>query len=98
MRRVKPHPIRNQIDMTDHAQVRLVMKRLRLSRSELSAIVARSGNSLAAITKEAGLQRPPRQGERKAEPAKAPAEVVIASAAVAETSAAEPVAAAEPTG
>lgn len=94
MRRPRSHPIRNQIDMTDRAQVRLVMKRLRLSRSELSAIVARSGNSLSAISKEATLQRTP----RRLEPSKAPAAVVIASAAIAETAEAEPVAATEATG
>ncbi|WP_426435425.1 hypothetical protein [Bradyrhizobium genosp. P] len=57
MRRSKPHPIRNKLDLTDRTQVRLIRKRLRLSDTELAVIVGRIGNSLAAIRKEAALQR-----------------------------------------
>ena len=57
MRRAKPHPIRNKLDVTDRTQVRLVRKRLKLSDTELTEIVGRTGNSLAAISKEAALQR-----------------------------------------
>ncbi|MBR0775172.1 DUF3606 domain-containing protein [Bradyrhizobium diazoefficiens] len=57
MRRAKPHPIRNKLDLTDPTQVRLVRKRLKLSDAELTEIVGRIGNSLAAISKEAALQR-----------------------------------------
>lgn len=57
MRRSKPRPIRNKLDLTDCTQVRLVKKRLRLSDAELTAIVSRIGNSLSAISKEATMQR-----------------------------------------
>ena len=57
MRRSKPQPIRNKLDLTDRRQVRLIRKRLGLSGAELTEIVARSGNSLSAISKEVALQR-----------------------------------------
>jgi len=57
MQRAKRPPIRNKLDLTDRAQVRLVKKRLRLSDAELTAIVGRIGNSISAINKEAEQQR-----------------------------------------
>ncbi len=57
MRRSRPQPIRNKLDLTDRTQVRLIKKRLKLSERELSAVVGRVGNSLSAISKEAELQR-----------------------------------------
>lgn len=57
MRRSRPRPIRNKLDLTDRTQVRLIRKRLQLSDKELTAIVGRIGNSLSAIGKEAALQR-----------------------------------------
>ncbi|MEY9468080.1 hypothetical protein ABH992_000479 [Bradyrhizobium yuanmingense] len=57
MRRPKPQLIRNKLDLTDRAQVRLVKKRLGLSDAELIAIVGRIGNSIPAISKEAALQK-----------------------------------------
>ncbi|WP_439400845.1 hypothetical protein ACNJYA_24450 [Bradyrhizobium sp. DASA03068] len=57
MRRPKPQPIRNKLDLTDRTQVRLVKKRLGLSDAELIAIVGRIGNSIPAISKEAALQK-----------------------------------------
>ncbi|UWU95570.1 DUF3606 domain-containing protein [Bradyrhizobium sp. CB1015] len=57
MRRPKPQPIRNKLDLTDRIQVRLVKKRLGLSDAELIAIVGRIGNSIPAISKEAALQK-----------------------------------------
>jgi hypothetical protein len=57
MRRPKPQPIRNKLDLADRTQVRLVRKRLGLSDAELTSIVERIGNSIAAISKEAALQR-----------------------------------------
>jgi hypothetical protein len=57
MLRSKPQPIRNKLDLTDRTQVRLVKKRLKLSETELTAIVGRIGNSLSAISKEATVQR-----------------------------------------
>jgi hypothetical protein len=63
MRRVKPQAIRNKLDLGDRMQVRLVKKRLRLSEPQLSQIVDRVGNSIAAISKEATLQRASRLPE-----------------------------------
>lgn len=57
MRPPKPQSIRNKLDLADRTQVRLVRKRLRLSDAELTGIVGRIGNSIAAISKEAALQR-----------------------------------------
>ena len=57
MRRSKPQPIRNKLDLGDRVQVRLIKKRLGLSETELTAIVGRIGNSISAISKEATAQR-----------------------------------------
>jgi hypothetical protein len=77
MRRLKSKTIRNKLDLSDRAQVRLVKKRLRLSESELSAIVTRVGNSISAISKQAALQRT----NRIAEPSRVPTAGDIASVA-----------------
>jgi DNA-binding XRE family transcriptional regulator len=80
MRRSTPKPIRNKLDLTDRAQMRLARKRLGLSDAELAAIVGRIGNSISAISKEAAKQRasaPPK-------PADVPPAAVIASAAATE--------------
>ncbi|MGY3235526.1 hypothetical protein ACVWZ4_003909 [Bradyrhizobium sp. USDA 4472] len=77
MRRSTPKPIRNKLDLTDRVQMRLVRKRLGLSDAELTAIVGRIGNSIAAISKEAAQQRA--SAPRK--PADVPAAAVIAAAA-----------------
>lgn len=89
MRRSKPQPIRNKLDLSDRVQVRIVRKRLRLSDAQLAEIVGRIGNSIAAISKEAALQR----AHCLPEPASAPPAAVIASAAIAEPVAAESTAA-----
>lgn len=57
MRKQRPRPIRNKLNLTDARQVRLVKKRLGLSDTELTEIVGKSGNSLSAISKEVALQR-----------------------------------------
>ncbi|WLB24024.1 DUF3606 domain-containing protein [Bradyrhizobium japonicum] len=57
MRRSKPQPIRNKLDLGDRVQVRLIKKRLGLSETELTAIVGRIGNSISAISKESTGQR-----------------------------------------
>jgi hypothetical protein len=77
MRRQKIQATRNKVDMTDHTQVRVVTKRLKLSPDELAAMVGRIGNSIAAISKEVAQQRA----------AKLPAGAVIASVTVTETTA-----------
>ena len=57
MRQRKTRPIRNRLDLADITQVRLIRKRLRLSEAELTEIVDKIGNSIAAIGKEVALQR-----------------------------------------
>jgi hypothetical protein len=48
----------NALDLRDKVQVRVLRRRLKLSAPELGNIVRKSGNSLAAITKEAAATRP----------------------------------------
>ncbi len=48
---------RNLIDLADTKQVRTLTKRLKISEDELRQIVEKSGNAIAAITKEVELQR-----------------------------------------
>ncbi|WP_316167138.1 MULTISPECIES: DUF3606 domain-containing protein [unclassified Bradyrhizobium] len=78
MRRQKIQPSRNKLDMTDQAQVRVVTKRLKMSPGELTEMVERIGNSIAAITKEVTQQRAAKA---------APEGAVIASVTVTETKA-----------
>ncbi|MBW7973727.1 DUF3606 domain-containing protein [Bradyrhizobium sp. BR 10289] len=85
MRRSIPKPIRNKLDLTDRVQMRLVRKRLGLSDAELTAIVGRIGNSLAAISKEAALQR----ANALPRPADVPPAAVIASTAAGEQASGE---------
>jgi hypothetical protein len=80
MRRQKPPFIRNQLDLKDRVQVRIIKRRLRLSDVELSNVVSKAGNSLAAISKEAGLQRKP------AAPVECPPAAVIAELEAEKTS------------
>ena len=61
MQRVKRPPIRNKINMADPAQLRAWTRRLRVPANELKAIVEKTGNSVAAVTKEVELQRLSRQ-------------------------------------
>jgi hypothetical protein len=85
MRRSIPKPIRNKLDLTDRIQMRLVRKRLGLSDAELTAIVGRIGNSIAAISKEAAQQR----AVDLPKPTEVPPAAVIASAAATEQATAE---------
>jgi len=57
MQRIKHPPIRNKINMADPAQLRAWTRRLRVPANELKAIVEKTGNSVAAVTKEVELQR-----------------------------------------
>ncbi|WP_315763545.1 DUF3606 domain-containing protein [Bradyrhizobium sp. SZCCHNS2005] len=91
MRRPKIQPIRNKLDLTDRVQVRIVTRRLGLSQAELTEMVGRIGNSIAAISKEVHSQR---TGKLTA-PADVPAAAVIASVTVTESVVAEVTATAE---
>jgi hypothetical protein len=57
MQRRKFSYFRNALDLKDRVQVRIVRRRLKLSSGELEGIVRKSGNSIAAITKEAATAR-----------------------------------------
>jgi hypothetical protein len=70
MRRLKPAPIRNKIDLADPRQVRLLKKRLGISVDDLQRLVGKVGNSITAVSKEAELA--------KATPLLAPLQVVTA--------------------
>jgi hypothetical protein len=54
MHRAKHPPIRNKIGFADPAQVRALKKRLNISGDELQRIVTKVGNSIVAVSKEAG--------------------------------------------
>ena len=58
MRRIKPVAARNKIDVTDASQVRILKRRLGVSSDDLHRVVAKVGNSIAAVTKEIELQKP----------------------------------------
>lgn len=53
----KHPPQRNAVDFSDHVQIRALIKRLNISMADLHRIIDKSGNSIAAITKEAELER-----------------------------------------
>jgi predicted RNA-binding protein YlqC (UPF0109 family) len=53
----KHQPLRNLIDLADSKQVRTLTKRLGISEDDLRRIIEKSGNSIAAITKEVELER-----------------------------------------
>ena len=53
----KPTMFRNALDLRDKVQVRVLRQRLKVSAPELGSIVRKSGNSLAAIAKEAAAMR-----------------------------------------
>lgn len=80
MRRPKIQPIRNKLDLTDRVQVRIVTRRLGLSASELTEMVGRIGNSIAALSKEVQSQR----SAKLVAPVDVPPAAVIASVAAAE--------------
>lgn len=56
MNRRKPY-FRNSLDLRDKVQVKILRRRLKLSGGEFANVVRKSGNSISAITKEAGTLR-----------------------------------------
>jgi Protein of unknown function (DUF3606) len=58
MRRLKHPTTRNKIDVADASQIRILKKRLGISSDDLHRVVAKVGNSIAAITKEIECQKP----------------------------------------
>lgn len=57
MRRAKPQPIRNKIDLTDPAHIRAWTRRLGVTPGDLGRMVGKVGNSVAAVTKEIELRK-----------------------------------------
>jgi hypothetical protein len=57
MRRTKPQPARNKIDLTDPAQTRAWTRRLGISVSDLHRVVGKVGNSIAALSKEIEVEK-----------------------------------------
>jgi predicted RNA-binding protein YlqC (UPF0109 family) len=55
--RRKPIYFRNAVDLRDRVQVRILRRRLKLTDSEIENVVRKSGNSVAAIRKEAALSK-----------------------------------------
>jgi hypothetical protein len=58
MRHTKPLATRNKIDVADASQIRILKKRLGISSDDLHRVVAKVGNSIAAVTKEIESQKP----------------------------------------
>ena len=58
MRRLKHLSTRNKIDVADASQTRILKKRLGISSDDLHRVVAKVGNSIAAVTKEIESQKP----------------------------------------
>ena len=73
MQRRKFSNARGAVDMNHRVQVKVIRKRLKLSDGELSEIVRKTGNSIAAISKEAGSR------QRLTLPSNAPPAEVIAA-------------------
>jgi hypothetical protein len=57
MRRSKPQPVRNKIDLADPAQVRAWTRHLDISRADLHRLVEKVGNSITALAKEIAVER-----------------------------------------
>ena len=58
MRHIKPLATRNKIDVADASQIRILKRRLGVSSDDLHRVVAKVGNSIAAVTKEIECQKP----------------------------------------
>jgi hypothetical protein len=59
VRRARPQPIRNKIDLSDPAQIRAWTRRLGITADDLQRMVGKVGNSIAAVSKEIELRKPP---------------------------------------
>jgi hypothetical protein len=58
MRHAKPPAARNKIDVADACQIRILKRRLGVSSDDLHRVVAKVGNSIAAVTKEIESRKP----------------------------------------
>jgi hypothetical protein len=57
MRRAKPQPVRNKIDLADPAQIRAWTRRLGITADDLRRVAGKVGNSVAAVSKEIELRK-----------------------------------------
>jgi hypothetical protein len=57
MRRAKPQPVRNKIDLGDPTQIRAWSRRLGITADELKVVVAKVGNSITGVSKEIDLRK-----------------------------------------
>ena len=57
MRHAKPLASRNKIDLADPSQIRIMRRRLGISADDLQRVVAKVGNSIAAVCKEIEPQK-----------------------------------------
>ena len=57
MRRAKPQPIRNKIDLADPAQIRAWTRRLGITADDLRRVAGKVGNSIGAVSKEIDLRK-----------------------------------------
>jgi hypothetical protein len=61
MRRAKPQPIRNKIDLADPAQIRAWTRRLGITADDLRRVAGKVGNSIAAVSKRSTCGNRPRR-------------------------------------
>jgi Protein of unknown function (DUF3606) len=57
MRRAKPLPARNKIDLADPTQIRVWTRRLGITTDDLQRVVRKVGNSIASVSKEIQLRK-----------------------------------------
>jgi hypothetical protein len=57
MRRAKPLPARNKIDLADPTQIRVWTRRLGIRADDLQRVVRKVGNSIASVSKEIQLRK-----------------------------------------
>ncbi len=60
MRRAKPQPIRNKIDLADPTQIRARTRRLGITTDDLRRVARKVGNSIAAARRSTCGKRPRR--------------------------------------
>jgi hypothetical protein len=68
MRRVKPSPIRNKIDLSDADEMRALKKRLGVPDADLRRIVAKVGNSIVTVSKEVEREKGDRANSKPSSP------------------------------
>jgi len=57
MHHAKPRPSRNKFDLADPSQLRILRRRLGICADDLQRVVAKVGNSIAAVRKEIEHQK-----------------------------------------